>query len=66
MTEKQLEQESLSWLSEAGYAHLYGSYIALGGSRQLPNLIFRAQFLVKSNHVADKLHRKSQFVCISD
>lgn len=32
MTEDQLEQEALSWLSEAGYTHLYGPDIALDGS----------------------------------
>ncbi|AEJ06674.1 type I restriction-modification enzyme, R subunit, putative [Stutzerimonas stutzeri] len=31
MTEDQLEQETLGWLSEVGYAHLYGPNIAYDG-----------------------------------
>jgi type I restriction enzyme R subunit len=31
MTEDQLEQETLGWLSEAGYSHLYGPDIAVDG-----------------------------------
>lgn len=31
MTEDQLEQEALSWLSDAGYKHLYGPDIAFDG-----------------------------------
>lgn len=31
MTEDQLEQETLGWLSEVGYAHLYGPDIAYDG-----------------------------------
>jgi len=32
MTEDQLEQEALSWLSDSGYTHLYGPDIAFDGS----------------------------------
>src|SRR3989344_2665047 len=32
MTEDQLEQETLGWLSELGYVHLYGPDIACDGS----------------------------------
>ena len=31
MTEDQLEQETLSWLAEVGYTHLYGPTIAYDG-----------------------------------
>jgi type I restriction enzyme, R subunit len=32
MTEDQLEQETLGWLADVGYTHVYGSYIAPDGS----------------------------------
>jgi len=32
MTEDQLEQETLGWLSELGYVHLYGPDIACDGN----------------------------------
>jgi type I restriction enzyme R subunit len=31
MTEDQLEQETLAWLADTGYHHLYGPDIALDG-----------------------------------
>ncbi|MNM32911.1 Type-1 restriction enzyme R protein [compost metagenome] len=34
MTEDQLEQETLGWLTELGYAHLYGPDIALDGDNR--------------------------------
>ena len=32
MTEDQLEQETLGWLQDVGYTHLYGPDIAFDGS----------------------------------
>jgi len=32
MTEDQLEQEALGWLTDLGYAHLYGPDIAFDGT----------------------------------
>ena len=32
MTEDQLEQEALGWLTDVGYTHLYGPDIAFDGS----------------------------------
>ena len=32
MTEDQLEQETLAWLQDVGYAHRYGPNIAFDGS----------------------------------
>ena len=34
MTEDQLEQETLGWLCEQGYTHLYGPDIAHDGDRR--------------------------------
>jgi type I restriction enzyme R subunit len=31
MTEDQLEQETLAWLQDVGYTHLYGPNIAFDG-----------------------------------
>lgn len=33
MTEDQLEQETLGWLQEQGYCHVFGPDIALDGSQ---------------------------------
>ena len=33
MTEDQLEQEALSWLTDVGYSHVYGPEIAVDGNR---------------------------------
>ena len=35
MTEDQLEQETLGWLADVGYTHLYGPDIAPDGSKTI-------------------------------
>ena len=42
MTEDQLEQETLAWLTDAGYCHRYGLDIAPDGSA--PQVHFRIEF----------------------
>jgi len=44
MTEDQLEQETLSWLSEVGYTNLYGPDISVDGMHLNVATTFRSSW----------------------
>lgn len=54
MTEDQLEQETLGWLAEAGYTHLYGPDIAPDGSN--PERADYRQVILRAR-LSDAIHR---------